>query len=139
MRLARWLGSLLLLILPSLPAEGVEVIVHRAVSASQLSVANARSIFGMRQVKWPDGGLIRVFVLPDSHPVHAALCKERLNLYPYQMRQTWDRLVYSGMAQAPVEVTSDAEMIARVAATPGAIGYVSRGGSNDKVRELHVE
>jgi ABC-type phosphate transport system substrate-binding protein len=140
MRIAQWLGLILLACLPVMSAGAAEVIANKGVPVSQLSVANARAIFGMRQVKWPDGTLIRVFVLPDNHPVHGAFCKERLNLYPYQMRQSWDRLVYSGMAQAPEEVASEAEMIARVAAIPGAIGYVSRvPGNNEKIRGLHVE
>lgn len=139
MRIAQWLALIMLACLPVLSAGAVEIIASKALAVSQLSVANARAIFGMRQVKWPDGSLIRVFVLPDNHPVHAAFCKERLNLYPYQMRQSWDRLVYSGMAQAPEEVASEAEMIARVAATPGAIGYVSRVQGSEKVKVLNVE
>jgi len=125
--------------LPAMRAAAVDVIANKSVPVSQLSLANARAIFGMRQVKWPDGSLIRVFVLPDTHPVHSALCKERLNIYPYQLRQSWDRLVYSGMAQAPVEVESEAELATSVATTPGAIGYASRAPNNEKVRVIHVE
>lgn len=139
MRLVQWVGILMLSFLPLLPAQAVEIIANKSVSASQVSVANARAIFGMRQVKWPDGSLIRVFVLPDNHAVHGAFCKERLNIYPYQLRQSWDRLVYSGMAQAPEEVATEAELLTRVAATPGAIGYVSRAPGNEKVKVLHVE
>lgn len=137
--MARWAASWLLILLPMLPAQAVEIIANKDVAVSQLPVANARAIFGMRQVKWPDGNLIRVFVLPDTHPVHGALCKEQLNIYPYQLRQSWDRLVYSGMAQAPHEVASEAELLARVASTPGAIGYVSRVQQNEKVRVIHVD
>lgn len=139
MRIVHWLGLFLLAFLPILSAGAVEVIANKGIPVGELSVANARAIFGMRQVKWPDGALIRVFVLPDTHPVHGALCKERLNIYPYQLRQSWDRLVYSGMAQAPTEVATEAELIAKVAATPGAIGYASRVQNNEKVKVLHVE
>ena len=38
----------------------------------------------------------------------------------------WDRLVFSGTGQAPDTVTSTEEMLARVASTPGAIGYLSQ-------------
>lgn len=141
MRFMRWFVGFLTLSLSlfSLSAGAVEIIAHKGVATSRLSVANARAIFGMRQVKWPDGGLIRVFVLSDNHVLHAAVCKERLNLFPYQLRQSWDRLVYSGMAQAPEEVATEAELIARVAATPGAIGYANRVQNNEKIRVLYVE
>lgn len=139
MGVIRLFACLIVMLLASLPAAAVEVIAHKGVAVGKISVASARAIFGMRQVKWPDGTLVRVFVLPDTHPVHGALCKERLNIYPYQLRQSWDRLVYSGMAQAPEEVATETEMLARVAATPGAIGYVNKVHNNPSIRGLYVE
>ena len=130
---------LLALILSAGVADAVDVIANKSVSLNSLSLATARAIFGMRQVKWPDGAPIRVFVLPDDHAIHGALCKERLNLFPYQLRQSWDRLVYSGMAQAPSEVLSEEELLNKVAATPGAIGYVKKVKANDPVKILNVE
>jgi len=120
-------------------ALAADIIAHKGVSPNALSLATARSIFGMRQVKWPDGAPIRVFVLPDPHPTHGALCKERLNLFPYQLRQSWDRSVYSGMAQAPSEVSSEEELMNRVAATPGAIGYVRKARGHDPVKILRID
>lgn len=127
-----------LLLLTALPAAAVDVIANRAVPGSSLAQASARAYFGMRLNKWPDGRPIQVFVLPDGHPAHAALCKEQLNLYPYQLRQSWDRLVYSGMAQAPIEVLTEDEMISRVATTPGALGYVRRVKPNEPIKILTV-
>jgi len=130
---------LLSLILSAGAASAVDVIANKGVALNSLSLASARAIFGMRQVKWPDGSAIRVFVLPDDHTLHGALCKERLNLFPYQLRQSWDRLIYSGMAQAPNEVLSEEELLNKVAATPGAIGYVRKVKANDPVKILNVE
>lgn len=127
-----------LLMFLSLHAAAVEVIVNRGVAGASLAQASARAFFGMRMTKWPDGRPVQVFVLPDGHAVHAALCKEQLNLYPYQLRQSWDRLVYSGMAQAPIEVATEEEMISRVATTPGALGYVRKVKPNDPVKVLNV-
>lgn len=135
MRLIGWF----LLTCFALQANAVEVVVNRGVAGTSLAQASARALFGMRLTKWPDGRPVRVFVLPDGHPVHVALCKEELNLYPYQLRQAWDRLVYSGMAQAPIEVATEEEMISRVATTPGALGYVRKVKTNDPVKSLYVE
>lgn len=139
MYLKRWLFCVLFMVLPSGWAGAVEIIANADLGVSRLSLSSARAIFGMRQARWPNGAQIRVFVLPDAHPVHAALCKERLNIYPYQLRQSWDRLVYSGMAQAPQEVATEAELVAKVAATPGAIGYASKYKSNSSIKVLYVE
>jgi hypothetical protein len=135
MRLYGWF----LLMLLSLQAAAVEIVVNRGVAGSGMSRASARALFGLRISKWPDGRPVQVFVLPDGNPVHVALCKEQLNLYPYQLRQSWDRLVYSGMAQAPIEVATEEEMISRVATTPGALGYVRKVKPNDPVKILDIE
>ena len=50
----------------------------------------------------------------------------------------WQRKIGSGLVPPPVK-TSDEEIVAFVASTPGAIGYVSPGMSlPDSVRELAV-
>lgn len=135
----RKLALILCLLLPAQFSWGVELISHRSVSVSGLSLASARAIFGMRQVKWPDGTRIQVFVLADTNPTHVALCKERLNLFPYQLRQSWDRLVYAGMAQAPIEVANEDELVNKVATTPGAIGYVRKVKPNDAIKIIAIE
>lgn len=135
MRLYGWF----FLIFISPQAVAVDVIVNRAVAGNSLAEASARAFFGMRLSKWPDGRPVQVFVLPDAHPAHVSLCKEQLNLYPYQLRQSWDRLVYSGLAQAPVEVATEEEMISRVATTPGALGYVRKVRANDPVKILYID
>jgi ABC-type phosphate transport system substrate-binding protein len=120
-------------------ALAVEVIAHPSVATNRLSLVTAKAMFGMRQTRWPDGNPVRVFVLPDGHFVHQAFSKEVLNLYPYQLRQTWDRQVYSGTGQAPVEVATEEEMLARVSRTPGAIGYVRKVNVNEPVRVIPIQ
>lgn len=123
----------------SVPARAVDVIAHPSVSSARLSLVQAKALFSMRQTRWPDGMRAWVFVLPDAHPTHSAFSKEILNIYPYQLRQTWDRQVYSGTGQAPIEVATEEEMISRVASTPGAIGYVRKVNPHDPVRIISVE
>ena len=134
----RKLALILCLMLFSPWVMGVDIIANRSVEVSAITLASARSIFGMRQVKWPNGAPIKVFVLADNHPGHVAMCKERLNLFPYQLRQSWDRLVYSGMAQAPIEVANEEELIQKVAATPGAIGYVRKVKPNEAIKLISI-
>lgn len=123
----------------SASAHAIDVIAHSSVTTSRLSLVQAKALFSMRQTRWPDGKRAWVFVLPDAHPVHSAFSKEILNLYPYQLRQTWDRQVYSGTGQAPMEVATEEEMLERVASTPGAIGYLRKAYPHDPVRVITVE
>ena len=123
----------------AIPAWAVDVIVNPDVPVSSMSQTTVRAMFAMKLLQWPDGRPVRVFVLPDDNPLHRLFCKEKLELYPYQLRQTWDRLVYSGTGQAPTEVDYETEMLSRVARTPGAIGYIRNSRLNDAVRVLTVE
>lgn len=115
-----------------------EVVVHPNVVDRNLSVNTLRAVFGMRMQTWPDGTKIRVFVLPDNASLHQRFSKGTLNIFPYQLRAAWDRLVFSGIGQAPISVVSAEEMRARVASTPGAIGYLWRTNIDDSVVVLQV-
>lgn len=116
-----------------------EIVTYSGVGEKEISVNSLRSIFSMRQKTWPDGTKIRVFVLPDDDELHQNVSKEKLNVFPYQLRSMWDRLVFSGTGQAPIKVNSIDEMLAKVASTPGAIGYLWRANINDKVNVLQIK
>lgn len=136
--LSRPLCLLLILILPCLPLRAAELVVHHAVSVDSLSQNAARLIFTMRVLRWEDGRKVRVYVLPDSHPVHQEFSKRQLGLYPRQLRRVWDRHLFSGSGSVPSEVASVEEMQRRVAETPGAIGYLPDGFADGTVRIIHV-
>lgn len=90
----------------------------------------------MRLRKWEDGSPIRVFVMPDEHPLHIAFSKHILNVFPYQLRAAWNRLVFSGMGEEPIIVKSEKKMRAIVSSTPGAIGYLSRSMIDGSVKPI---
>lgn len=122
-------------------AAAADVVANRDATYSEISRPFLRGMFGMRVRAWPDGTPVRVYVLPDSHSTHVEFCTEVLQMYPYQLRQNWDRLVYSGTGQPPVEVATPEELLRRVAETPGAIGYLgaqNRGAVTGPVRVLDV-
>lgn len=119
------------------PAVGaVDVIVNPDVHMRQISENSLRAIYTLRQTRWPDGQPIQVFVLADDDPLTAEFAKTLLGMYPYQLRQIWDQMTFSGMGQAPMQLSSPAEMLRRVAATPGAIGYISNVTGGEHVRIL---
>lgn len=99
---------------------------HLSQPQEPLSRHALSAIFGMRLTIWPDGTPIRVFVLPDYDPAHAAFCKQVLHVFPHQLRAAWDRLVFSGTGQAPEPVASLLEMRSRLARTEGGIGYLTK-------------
>ena len=139
-RLPHFIYPVLFLCITSLSngVRAAEIIVHRSVSQQALTLNAARLVFTMRLLRWPDGTRVRVFVLPDSHPVHREFAKQSLDLYPRQLRRVWDRHLFSGSGAVPAVVESVAEMMRRVAETPGAIGYLPDGLAPQAVRVMHV-
>jgi len=115
-----------------------EVIVHRSVAEDAFTLNVVRLIFTMRLLQWRDGTRVKVFVLPDAHPLHREFAKQSLDLYPRQLRRVWDRNLYSGSGPVPVEISSVDEMARLVASTPGAIGYLADGQAGETVRVVHV-
>lgn len=105
----------------------LDIYTHPGVATGALSRSSLRAIFAMRLSLWPDGKRIQVFVLPDKSPLHRQFSKSMLGLFPYQLRKTWDKGVYSGTGEAPIQVADPAEMLDKIARTPGAIGYLLQG------------
>ena len=119
--------------------ERYKIVTHPEVNETNVSVNVLRAIFSMRMRTWPDGSLIKVFVLPDNDDLHHLFAKEQLNVFPYQLRLAWDRLVFSGTGQAPISVSSNEEMMAKIASTPGAIGYLESTYINDAIHVLKIK
>lgn len=113
-------------------AAAVKIIVNPAQASIRIDRTLLRAIFTMRLRQWPDGTPVRVFVLPDRDEATALFCREQLGTYPYVMRSTWDRMVFTGTGLAPTMVGSEREMRERVQSTPGAIGYVRAVDTSDR-------
>jgi hypothetical protein len=128
------LAALLMILIVSPMAYAQQVYVNSGVSQPPNDRQTLRAIFSMRLRTWPDGTPITVFVLAMTNPVHVDFCKEVLGVFPHQLQRAWDRLVYSGTGQAPVEVNSLEEMQRRVRETPGAIGYLEQTITDDTGR-----
>jgi hypothetical protein len=114
----------------------VQIIVSPDQANTPIDRTLLRAMFTMRVRQWPDGTPVRVFVLPDHDEATALFCREQLGTYPYVMRSTWDRMVFTGTGLAPTVVGSEQEMRERVRSIPGAIGYVRSGGTSDMRRSL---
>jgi len=123
-------------------AEPVEVIANTVTPVRDLSRATLRAIFSMRLRQWPDGTAITVFVLPDRNETHRAFCTQLLRVYPYVLRDTWDRQVFTGTGQAPIQVASQQELERMVGLVRGSIGYAVKNGSTpheiERIKNIEI-
>lgn len=137
----RWLKrcvAVLLLTVCPLPLIAQELIANPDWPEAPLDRNQARLYFTLRLRLLDNQSPINVFVLPDDHPLHRQFAKNILGLFPYQLRQVWDRQLFSGTGQVPTTVATEQEMLDRVGSTPGAIGYTASGSNPPQVRILEV-
>lgn len=137
-RFARW-GLIAIVAWQSGMSSAQQIIVNPDVGVVAIDRNRARLIFTMRVNQWGDKQPVTVFVLPDDASLHQVFAKSALGVYPYQLRRTWDRQVFSGTGQAPVQVANEQEMIERVRQTTGAIGYISDRPDATGVKTVKVE
>jgi ABC-type phosphate transport system substrate-binding protein len=116
----------------------VEIVANPDVPMKQLTRNELQAVFTMRLRAWSNGVPVRVFVLADASPLHADFAKEKLSIFPYVLRNYWDRMVFSGTGQFPIELGSPGEMHDRIAETPGSIGYLPLELIDQRVRALKV-
>ena len=121
-----------------LPSPQVVAITSSSYNPGEISRNTLRAIFLMRYAKWEDGMPVKVYVFADAESGHETFSKEVLKIFPRQLRQAWDRQVFSGLGQYPEQVSSAKEMLAKVKATPGSVGYISIQEVNKDVRILQI-
>lgn len=119
--------------------DNVYVIVNSANPQRKISQTGLNAIFNMHLRHWSDGSPITVYVLNDEDPLHKTFCKQKLHVFPHQIRRGWNRLVFSGTGQAPLQVETKEDMLKQVSETPGAVGYINSKNLTANVKILEIE
>lgn len=115
------------------------VVTHPTVPLAELSKAQLRSIYLKRQVIWPDGVKIKVFMLPVKSAVHQQFSQLNLQLFPYQLEQHWQKLTYSGTGTPPTEIATTEQLLQLILSTPGAIGYLPHGNEIQHAKVIQIQ
>ena len=122
----------------NLSAADLKVIANPSVGASSVSVDDLKGVFLATKTSLSDGSHVEP-VLEKGGPVHEVFVKEYLGKTDAALQTYYRSLVFTGKASMPKMVTSDADVVAYVAKTKGAIGYVSSGAATGGVKTLEVK
>jgi ABC-type phosphate transport system substrate-binding protein len=129
--LALWAG-------PAPAAEpALLVVAHPAVTVTELSRAQLSRFFLKKTTQWPDASLVRP-VEPLDPRLREAFAQQVHERSAAAIAAYWNALIFSGRELPPLEKSTDADVIAYVRATPGAIGYVSAGADTSGVKIVTV-
>ena len=124
--------------IPSARAADIKIIANAGVNASTISAEDLKGVFLATKSSLSDGSRVEP-VLEKAGAAHEAFVKAYLGKTDAALQTYYRSLVFSGKGSMPKELASDAEMVAYVAKTKGAIGYVSSGTSTAGVKVLEIQ
>jgi uncharacterized protein YegL len=119
-------------------AADIKVIANTSVGASAVSADELKNVFLITKTSLSDGSHVEP-VLEKGGPVHEAFVKEYLGKTDAALQTYYRSLVFTGKASMPKTLGADAEIVAYVARTKGAVGYVGAGASTAGVKTLEVK
>jgi hypothetical protein len=115
----------------------VVVIANRSVSETSLTAADVLDLYLLNSNTWSDGQVVELMCLREN-PAEEKKFFELLRRSPLEMRKVWLRAQLSGQARPPEMITSQEDMVRRVAGTRGAIGFVAKEKVQGNVKILLV-
>jgi ABC-type phosphate transport system substrate-binding protein len=116
-------------------AQDVVLVANKSVKISEITYADLRAIFMGTKTRFADGSHA-VPVTLKGGPAHEVFLKHYVGEDPEEFRSQWRKVVFTGQGAMPRAFDSESALIEYVAATPGAVGYVSRTSSQDNVKLL---
>src|SRR5580704_6439462 len=118
-------------------AADIKVIANGSVKTDAISATEVKSVFLEEYNSLRDGTHVEP-VLEKDGPVHEAFLREYLGGTDDDLQNYYRALVFSGRGSMPKQLDSDAEVVAYVARTKGAIGYVSAETIGEDVKTLTI-
>ena len=111
----------------------VAVIVNKSTGIASLNAASVSDIYSLATKEWKDGSAIVVFDQKTDGPIRAKFY-EFIGKSPIELKKVWMRIQLSGEGKAPTPVSSDDEMVQKVASTAGGIGFVASSKVTGEVK-----
>ena len=128
---------------PESSQAGFRVIVAAASPISEVNRAELARMFLKKQTRWKSGQEVAPVDQSARSSVRAAFSRGVLVVEGLEkisaVESYWRQQIYSGRGTPPVVKTGDDEVRLFVAATPGAIGYVSENADLNGVKAVKVE
>ena len=88
--------------------------------------------------RWDHGEAVAPVDRSARSSVRAGFSKNVHHKSVGAVKSYWQQMIFSGKGVPPLELHSDAEVVAYVQRNPGAIGYVSGSTSLNKVKVVEI-
>ena len=114
------------------------IVANKSVPAESLEKSELKDIFLGDTIKWQDKSKINIVVQKDGK-AHSEFVKEITRKSASQFRNYWKKMVFTGKGSSPKSFDKSADLLAYVAETKGAIGYVDAGIQPKGVKVIKVK
>ena len=122
--------SLLMGLIPgTAEAASFRVIVHDSNPIDSISKSDLADYFLKKKTRWQSGRAITPVDQSEKSPARDQFSRNVLGKEVPWVKSYWQRMIFSGRATPPAELSSDAEVLAFVSSNPDAIGYLEGSGS----------
>lgn len=115
---------------------GMVVITSAKSSVKSLSKSDVAALYLGKTTSLPGGGHAKLYDLADANPGREMFYQAATGKSASQVKSVWSRLVFSGRALPPKELSNDAAVVKAVAADPDAIGYVNASAVDGSVQTV---
>jgi ABC-type phosphate transport system substrate-binding protein len=119
-------------------ASAYKVIVHPSNPTTQVSRLKLGEIFLKKMSRWPDGHPVMPVEPSGKSPVRQRFTLEIYGKQVIAISAYWQQMIFGGKGVPPPEKSNDADVVAFVRDTPGAIGYVWAGTDVSGVKVVAV-
>lgn len=123
-RMALLLISFALLVNGAAHAATVKLVVNASNTLPSITRTKAADLFLKRVTRWDNGRAVTPVDLSEKNTARSSFCKELLGKETAWVKSYWQKMIFSGRATPPVELSSDAEVLDYIKNNADAIGYV---------------
>ena len=115
----------LLFAVPRSQAAGVKIVVHTTNALNSISKTKVADLFLERVTRWENGRAVTAVDQSEKSTARVAFSKELLGKEVVWVKSYWQKMIFSGRATPPAELSSDTQVLEFIRTNPDAIGYVS--------------
>jgi ABC-type phosphate transport system substrate-binding protein len=121
------------------PGQEYKIIANASTDARAFTRVEISQLFMKKSLKWPDGSYVVPVDLPVGSPVRDAFSRGVHGKTTAAVDAYWQKQVFAGRDLPPITKSSEAEVVAYVRNTPGAVGYVAAVTETVGLRTIKVQ
>ncbi len=113
----------------------VAVVANKSVPVDSLAKSELLDLYTGDTSVWSDGEAVVIFDLKEKGETRKLFYKF-LGMASSRIKSVWLKRMLSGEADPPQALKTEEELLQKIAATPGAIGFLSQSKQSSDVKTL---